>query len=1544
MSHRGGHNKRGGGYSEGIVDRVKDTSQDNAFTSAGGSFFGLKLGGTVNRVGSSSQNKAEDSGSPNTTSSNSPASAPPPPSYKKFANNDTSTSANRGKELLNQLHAKAREEAEQEARKKNQKSNSGIMDRNKPVSGIMDRNDEQNKPPQQPQQPPQPPQEPVKTPQKNHDAPRELVAETNSIGHANQLDNSPPQTVISLTNAVGSTHSLATPGASILSQQQMAHLPIEAQARLLEAQLQALRQQQAQQSTANASSTPSNGSVSPTSLNRPNEINSNISSTASVPIGGSQEMFNPMQIGTKPIHPGMPLPLMPPPMPGYPGMPGAPAAFPQGFPNNFHHNFRPGFPAPGMPGPPGHPPLFPGQPGFPMPYPGAPYPAGPFPHAIPPQQALAKGELQPIPNGNQPHRKLTPAGFPDTFKSPMTGATPDLMPTIPASSRGGMPLQQGSSPLVRGPDTFRGGRGGRGRGGTPGPFDARVGASQAPYHDGRGRGGQMPPPHHHDPNKKFSIKHQTQQNPQMQMQVDQPKEAATRQPEAGAEEEKAEPEVLPGPPNPPDEELIQQMLRRYAEQDANCDAAYKISSPTSKNEAEKNADSDEDEEVASKKKNDVRYSIVKNAPALLNVDDAIKEIEANDVTFIVTDTGTGKSTMIPKRLMEDGAKVVSSQPRRTATINLALRVASLRNESLGPNVGYVVRGDRVGDENTRLMYMTSYTLLLFVLSHPENLGYTHFIIDEFHERQPEVEVLLVLMKLVRQRRPEEKFKIILMSASAEVNEWKSYFEDMSVGIYSTCNPRYPVYEYYLQEICRFTGAAYHPPDIQSSENAVVSSNSLQQALFLVKRMLEFLAKHGAPEHSVLVFLPGRTVVEQMSQFVLKNLHDTMEPIQWYRDVEPERIQAAFKRTGGLGKKKVYLATDIAEVSITLPDVVFVIDSATTKKPRIDVTQRSSVVFPSLSLLWTSRSALTQRKGRVGRVQQGFYFSMLPEEHLGHVLEMEPQIANSRIDELSLHVLQIASNPLAVFNLCRESCKEVSVQLSMSILVDSGCALPSSHPCARNEAIEHCDTASWKELVLSHPRNTLLRGINFETTVKGKLAQRLPLSVPCSLIVIAGLIFSLESVLCLAAAIIATGTPFYCWMEDQDDREAKKKALDAACSQMRHYAGKLPSDIIAALMVTLEYRIMSEEGLSEADEEQWCNERNVSRIRLQNVTKLEAQIKQQLGELVSFVDIQDPRELINKVTEDARTIIWLTASAFFDHAIFVEHDAATAQRKRKAGSSLFLSFDALCDFQVATCVNWRRGSVVLPMILQPRYDKLFGTFVNRLETWEFNTLLMLLAYAVFFDPESKNEGADGKACEPFLIMGIELHSRKMVMSVEEGLAKEILQFREAYTTRMRLQRKILVDKVSITDLDGLAATNEACGLPPTMDPTSLGSILGSTMTKIVTSSSTKGEDNQRHNRITPYFGPFRPTKISMLLSTQESVINFSPTSSRKQTHGSPAQSTSNVASPSSAAHSQFSPGPDTSNPAAAAATTEASPATPPSAARLTQASMQLMQNA
>lgn len=843
----------------------------------------------------------------------------------------------------------------------------------------------------------------------------------------------------------------------------------------------------------------------------------------------------------------------------------------------------------------------------------------------------------------------------------------------------------------------------------------------------------------------------------------------------------------------------------------------------------------------------------------LDVDECLAVIAANDVTFVVTDTGTGKSSLVPKALMDiPGARIANSQPRRTAAINLAHRVADLRNEKVGKSVGYWVRGEHCGDvDKCNLMYMTSYTLLLQIIGHPEAMNFTHIIIDEFHERQPDVEVMLGLLKLaVSEKR--WNVKIVLMSASVELELWKKYFDGLTVGEYSTCQPRYSIHDYYMEEVCRLVGAANNATKMKESGGA--SSLELKNSLHLVKEMLQFLAQHAEPKDSILVFLPGRTVVEDISQWVTKHLGSQLDPIPWYRDMELSKIQANLRRPATT-RKKVYLATDIAEVSLTLPDVVFVVDAAFTKKPRIDPKKRNSVAFPALELLWCSRSSNRQRRGRVGRVQQGFFFTMVPESYLPDLLEMEPQIANSTIHELALHTLQVCQNPIGCFNLCRVKPKPVSIQLSMAVLQDGGYALKNDHPLAASEGTEAESSKRWCEFVLSNDVNKDLQGEAFITTLKGRIAQRLPLGLESSSMVYLGLVFGIESLMILASAIASCGTPFYT-TTDIDDRSAKHQALKATVEVMKSFSFGLPSDIVAALNVTIAFKKQRVAGLSEDGEEHWCLQNCVMRSRLGDILRLETQVKEQLSSQIPFTDISDPSEQEELLKNNASLVSLLTAGAHLERALFVQFDQRRAQKEKTVGPSIFLGLDALSDMFVASVCPWAVQNIVIPLSVQTRYDKLLGGFATQLPPKVYNMVLLLLAPQVVFELREQE-----------VLFGVELYGTKLRMACDVRSGNDIILVRQAICCKMSLLRHQMVNQLAPTDpsLDQLLAAS-VVKLPPTVvHASSVSQFLRFVVDAII---NTVVKDPLRG--VAPSTDlTFRPQKWSFLVSVGSGIMTYVP---------------------------------------------------------------------
>ncbi len=785
-----------------------------------------------------------------------------------------------------------------------------------------------------------------------------------------------------------------------------------------------------------------------------------------------------------------------------------------------------------------------------------------------------------------------------------------------------------------------------------------------------------------------------------------------------------------------------------------------------------------------------RHEIV----GLLDVGACLEVIAAHDVTFVVTDTGTGKSSLIPDALIKiDGVKVANSQPRRTAAVNLAHRVAvDLRREKVGVNVGYWVRGEHLGDvDSCKLMYMTSYTLLLYLLGHPDTLPFTHVIIDEFHERQPDVEVMLGLLKLAllsRRNNPGSGkiFKVILMSASVELEMWRAYFSGLIVGEYTTCQARYPVHEYYREEVCRLVDRS---PNIEPTLSPIVSSLQLKNVELFIEEMLYLLAELADPNDSILVFLPGRTIVENMASFIERRLGKQLEAIPWYRDIDLTTIQAALQRPATT-RKKVYLATDIAEVSLTLPDVVFVIDSGMTKKPRIDVSDRNSVAFPPLELMWCSKSALIQRRGRVGRVQQGFFFSMIPEAHKQDLIEMEPQIANATIHELVLHSLQISNSPMHVFNLCRVNPKTVSVMLSLNVLLDGGFVAVDGSELSAEEATESEESMAWKHVIANaHENINKGEGENssaYVTTFRGKISQHLPLPLEASQMVFIGGLFGLESLMSIAAAIVACGSPFYVFHEDRNARHAtRQKSIDQLSADMKQYSFGLPSDIVAALHIVLLYlKECRGESLTSLAEDNWCDAHSVKKSRIQDILRLDQQTREQYAQQVSFTHEPEAAALLIQLEKYAQLVSMLAAASHLERALFVQFDVADAQRHRKVGPSLFLGVSANRDQSVSSVCPWSMNNIVVPLSIQTRYSNLLGSFATQLSQQAFNKLLLLMVPRVVYEVREATEQ------QPKLVfLGVELHGQKQAFVADKATGSDILTFRQVTSAKycaMRLQ--------------------------------------------------------------------------------------------------------------------------------------------------------------
>ena len=364
----------------------------------------------------------------------------------------------------------------------------------------------------------------------------------------------------------------------------------------------------------------------------------------------------------------------------------------------------------------------------------------------------------------------------------------------------------------------------------------------------------------------------------------------------------------------------------------------------------------------------------------------------------------GKTTQVPQYILEDSfakktnCNIIVTQPRRIAATSLAARVALERDCELGTLVGYKIgldqRLDKLNHE-TRLLFVTT-GVLLQMLSHSKGMKqYTHIILDEVHDRNIEMDFLLVCFLrcysnkynfkspifqiVIRKLLTSNSPKIILSSATLNVTKLTNYFKSLlmerpiDVPVIKIEVPRrFKIEKYYLDSF-----SFKLPAKLIDYRTPAISNEMYELALKpLLHCLKKSLMSEGEVRDSILVFLPGiheintfRKIVQQEAKF-----NDLAHKIVvLHSSLSPQDQREAFISSE---VTKIILATNIAESSITLPDVKYVIDFCLTKYLETD----SATNISSLQTHWTSKNSCKQRTGRVGRVQDGVVYRLIHADY------------------------------------------------------------------------------------------------------------------------------------------------------------------------------------------------------------------------------------------------------------------------------------------------------------------------------------------------------------------------------------------------------------------------------------------------------------------------------------------------------------------------------------------------------------------------------------
>ena len=367
--------------------------------------------------------------------------------------------------------------------------------------------------------------------------------------------------------------------------------------------------------------------------------------------------------------------------------------------------------------------------------------------------------------------------------------------------------------------------------------------------------------------------------------------------------------------------------------------------------------------------------------------DIAQAIQANQVTIIAGETGSGKTTQIPKICLELGRGIEGcighTQPRRIAARSVATRIAEELKSPLGKDVGYKIRFSDHTQTNTYIKLMTDGILLAEIQRDPKLLKYDTIIIDEAHERSLNIDFLLGYLKNILPQRPD--LKVMITSATMNTERFSKFFHDAPV--IEVSGRSFPVDIEYL------------PPatdeDDQSLETAMIQAVDK--------------ATMYDPLGDILVFLPGEREIRDIAHALNRHGMKHTEVLPLFSRLSPAEQDKVFKEHTG---RRIVLATNVAETSLTVPGIRFVIDSGLARMSRYS--PKSKV--QQLPIEPISQASANQRAGRCGRVAAGICFRLYSEENFNNrPAHTDPEILRTNLAHVILQMANLGLGDIHRFD-------------------------------------------------------------------------------------------------------------------------------------------------------------------------------------------------------------------------------------------------------------------------------------------------------------------------------------------------------------------------------------------------------------------------------------------------------------------------------------------------------------------------------------------------
>ncbi|XP_017885738.1 ATP-dependent RNA helicase DHX36 isoform X2 [Ceratina calcarata] len=607
----------------------------------------------------------------------------------------------------------------------------------------------------------------------------------------------------------------------------------------------------------------------------------------------------------------------------------------------------------------------------------------------------------------------------------------------------------------------------------------------------------------------------------------------------------------------------------------------------------------------------------KKLPCYQKRSEILELIRENQVVVISGETGCGKTTQIPQFILDDQleqgngsvTRIICTQPRRISAMSVAERVADERAERLGKSVGYQIRLEKVFPRDRgSILFCTTGMLLQFIQNDPALKEFSHIVLDEIHERSTESDFILALLKLIIPKRPD--LKVLLMSATLNSERFSKYYDNCPM--IHIPGFTFPVEEFYLEDILMFTQFKFPPSaplpqdykkhikrfkELQHARgefhdildpyireliaekkfsreviDQLRNPNSEKMSLELIEQLIMYICK-TKDAGAILVFLPGmmdiiklrRIMMESgrypQSRYIIYPLHSRMPSVE----------QKLIFQEPPNGVRKIIIATSIAETSITIEDVVYVVDCGKTKFSKFDVEKNIQTLEPE----WVTAANAKQRRGRAGRVKPGICYHLY-----------------SKAREMTLDQYPLPE-------MLRTRLEEVILKIKILQLGNATAFLASV-----------MDPPDLKTIDLSLELLRTLNALNNEEhlTPLGYHLAQLPLDPRTGKMLIWASLFSCVAPIFAIAASLSFKDAFYCPLGKED--QAREKKLELSMGQY--------SDHVALAEAVTRFEAAYKRGYAGS----FCSEYFLSFNTLKLLSEMKGQFAQHLCEM-KFLETDNP---------------------------------------------------------------------------------------------------------------------------------------------------------------------------------------------------------------------------------------------------------------------------------------------------------------------------------